>query len=211
VVVDLLNLLAPCWLLSWHQTSLTPSHKHINTQLAARDEAIKEGQSAMLAEQRRCKELETHKFVLGYKVEQLQKALEPQEGAAAAARAVIAAQERELLGSHSALLAARRAAAEKDAALRVLQQEAWELKQRSARQGQLLDAFASELFAVSRVGCCCRLSALAACMCTHNPSLRYPSAPSSTQAVSKSDERPPNGKSERAKALDALVAKYCTR
>jgi hypothetical protein len=75
---------------------------------------------------------------------QLQAALEPQEGAAAA-RAALASQGKELLGSHSALLAAKRVASERESGLRVLQQEVWELKQRAARQGQLLAAFAGEL------------------------------------------------------------------
>lgn len=175
-------------------------------QLAAREAAAAEGQAALAAAQRQAKELETHKFVLTHRVEevrkavtaedsgscaqtyatlrskcahgafaittemptrlrfqripapphpppapQLQRALAPQEGAAAAARERLSAQERELLGSHSALLAARRAAGESHSALRALKAEAWEAKQLAGRQGQLLGAFAGELFHVRRL------------------------------------------------------------
>jgi hypothetical protein len=95
---------------------------------------------------------------------QLQKSLEPQEGAAAAARAQIAAQERELLASHSALLAARRAAGEKEVALRALKGEAWGLKQLVARQRQLLDAFAGELFQVGGLSISCKRRCVYVCV-----------------------------------------------
>ncbi|GBF91925.1 hypothetical protein Rsub_04649 [Raphidocelis subcapitata] len=149
----------------------------LRAEVAARDVAAGEARGALAAAQRACKELEAHRFVLTHKLSQLERAQEPAAAAAAAAASAIAGQQRELLSSHSALLAARRAAGERDAALRVAKQEAWGLRQLATRQGQLLDAFAGELF----------------------------------HAVSQSDERPPDGRSERAKALEALVAKYCTR
>jgi hypothetical protein len=40
-------------------------------QIEGRDASIQEGRSALLAEQRRAKELETHKFVLTHKVAQV--------------------------------------------------------------------------------------------------------------------------------------------
>jgi hypothetical protein len=45
----------------------------------------------------------------------------------------------------------------------------------------------------------------------HLPQRALPCAPPPPQAMSQSDDKPPGGRSERAKALDALAAKYCAR
>lgn len=58
-----------------HPHALNPpdpsTHSHKQSQLAAREEQLAEGRATISAEQRRAKELETHKFVLTHKVEQV--------------------------------------------------------------------------------------------------------------------------------------------
>ncbi|KAF6260716.1 hypothetical protein COO60DRAFT_1637364 [Scenedesmus sp. NREL 46B-D3] len=117
-------------------------------ELTERDGVIGDNSASLQGLRRRVQELETHKFVLGYKAEAAASKLQPEQEQLAEMHETLDAQGRELLAGRSALLATQRAVGEKSAAVAAAKQELWEAKQAMARQAGLLEAVAHDIFQV---------------------------------------------------------------
>eukprot|EP00879_Flechtneria_rotunda_P002831 GHRR01003044.1.p1 GENE.GHRR01003044.1~~GHRR01003044.1.p1 ORF type:complete len:947 (+),score=451.86 GHRR01003044.1:130-2841(+) len=117
-------------------------------ELAERDAVIGDNYATMQGLRTRVQELETHKFVLGYKAETAASQLQPKEEQLAAMQDQLQAQERELLAGRSALLVAQRTVRNKSTAASVASQELWEARQTLARQAGMLEAVAHDILHV---------------------------------------------------------------